>query len=146
MSNTSYETHSEAQQSGFAVERTSSGESELSSSLTEANDSELVRTRINWKVRIKNKMFWIAVIPAVLLLVQTVCSVFGIELDFGDLQDKLLAVINALFAVLVILGIVVDPTTDGLGDSDRVMAYEGPWADKEKEGKERGGGNRPALF
>ncbi len=60
---------------------------------------------INWKVRIKNKMFWIAVIPAVLLLVQTVCSVFGIELDFGDLQDKLLAVINALFAVLVILGI-----------------------------------------
>ena len=146
MSNTSYETHSEAQQSGFAVERTSSGESELSSSLTEANDSEhsdaretrddpslSVRTRINWKVRIKNKMFWIAVIPAVLLLVQTVCSVFGIELDFGDLQDKLLAVINALFAVLVILGIVVDPTTDGLGDSERAMAYEEPWADKEKE-------------
>ena len=133
MSNTSYETHSEAQQSGFAVERTSSGESELSSSLTEANDSELVRTRINWKVRIKNKMFWIAVIPAVLLLVQTVCSVFGIELDFGDLQDKLLTVINALFAVLVILGIVVDPTTEGLGDSERAMAYEEPWADKEKE-------------
>ena len=133
MSNTSYETHSEAQQSGFAVERTSSGESELSSSLTEANDSELVRTRINWKVRIKYKMFWIAVIPAVLLLVQTVCSVFGIELDFGDLQDKLLTVINALFAVLVILGIVVDPTTDGLGDSERAMAYEEPWADKEKE-------------
>ena len=88
---------------------------------------------INWKVRIKNKLFWIALIPAVLLLIQTVCSVFGIELDFGDLQDKLLAVINALFAVLVILGIVVDPTTDGLGDSDRAMSYEEPWADKEKE-------------
>ena len=88
---------------------------------------------INWTVRIKNKMFWLAVIPAVLLLVQTVCSVFGVELDFGDLQDKLLAVINALFAVLVILGIVVDPTTDGLGDSERAMAYEEPWADKEKE-------------
>jgi len=101
---------------------------------------------INWKVRIKNKMFWIAVIPAVLLLVQTVCSVFGIELDFGDLQDKLLAVVNALFAVLVILGIVVDPTTDGLGDSERAMSYEEPWADKEKEWKKRGGGNRPALF
>ena len=129
MSNTSYETHSEAQQSGFAVERTSSGESELSSSLTEANDSELVRTRINWKVHIKNKMFWIAVIPAVLLLVQTVCSVFGIELDFGDLQDKLLAVINALFAVLVILGIVVDPTTEGVRDSQRAMTYEEPWHD-----------------
>ncbi len=43
------------------------------------------------------------------------------------------AKINALFAVLVILGIVVDPTTDGLGDSERAMAYEEPWADKEKE-------------
>ena len=129
MSNTSYETHSEAQQSGFAVERTSSGESELSSSLTEANDSELVRTQINWKVRIKNKMFWLALIPAVLLLVQTVCSVFGIELDFGDLQDKLLTVINALFAVLVILGIVVDPTTEGVHDSKRAMTYEEPWHD-----------------
>ena len=84
---------------------------------------------INWKVRIKNKMFWISVIPAVLLLVQTVCSVFGIELDFGDLQYNLLTVINALFAVLVILGIVVDPTTDGLGDSERAMAYEEPWHD-----------------
>ena len=129
MSNTSNETHSEAQQSGFAVERTSSGESELSSSLTEANDSELVRTRINWKVRIKNKMFRLALIPAGLLLVQTVCSVFGIELDFGDLQDKLLTVINALFAVLVILGIVVDPTTEGVRDSQRAMTYEEPWHD-----------------
>ena len=88
---------------------------------------------INWKVRIKNKLFWLALIPAALLLVQTVCSVFGIELDFGDLQDKLLAVVNALFAVLVILGIVVDPTTEGVHDSERAMTFEEPWADKEKE-------------
>ena len=85
MSNTNYESHSEAQRSGFAVERTSSGENELSSRLTEANDSELVRTQINWNVRIKNKVFWIALIPAVLLLIQTGCRVFGVELDFGDL-------------------------------------------------------------
>ena len=87
--------------------------------------------KINWKVRIKNKVFWIALIPAVLLLVQTGCSVFGVELDFGNLQDKLLAVVNALFAVLVILGIVADPTTEGLGDSKRAMSYEEPWVDAE---------------
>ena len=87
---------------------------------------------INWQVRIKNKVFWIALIPAVLLLVQTGCSVFGVELDFGTLQDKLLAVVNALFAVLVILGIVADPTTEGLGDSKRAMSYEEPWSDKGK--------------
>ena len=85
---------------------------------------------INWKVRIKNKIFWIALIPAVLLLVQTVCSVFGIELDFGSLQDKLIALVNALFAVLAILGIVADPTTEGLYDSKRAMSYEEPWVDK----------------
>ncbi|MER2056817.1 MAG: phage holin [Clostridia bacterium] len=88
--------------------------------------------KINWKVRIKNKVFWIALIPAVLLLIQTGCSVFGVELDFGTLQDKLLAVVNALFAVLVILGIVADPTTEGLGDSKRAMTYEEPWSDEEK--------------
>ena len=87
---------------------------------------------INWKVRIKNKVFWIALIPAVLLLIQTGCSVFGVELDFGNLQDKLLAVVNALFAVLVILGIVADPTTEGLGDSKRAMTYEEPWSDEGK--------------
>ncbi len=88
---------------------------------------------VNWKVRIKNKMFWIALIPAVLFLVQTVCSVFGVELDFGNLQDKLLAVVNALFAVLVILGIVADPTTEGLKDSQRALGYEKPWVDTETE-------------
>ena len=86
---------------------------------------------INWKVRIKNKIFWIALIPAVLLLVQTVCSVFGIELDFGSLQEKLIALVNALFAVLAILGIVADPTTEGLYDSKRAMSYEEPWVDAE---------------
>ena len=89
-------------------------------------------SEINWKVRIKNKIFWIALIPAVLLLVQTVCSVFGIELDFGSLQDKLIALVNALFAVLAILGIVADPTTEGLYDSKRAMTYEEPWSDKGK--------------
>ena len=84
---------------------------------------------VNWKVRIKNKLFWIALIPAILLLVQTVCSVFGVELDFGNLQDKLLAVVNALFALLVILGIVADPTTEGLKDSQRALTYEKPWVD-----------------
>ena len=86
---------------------------------------------INWKVRIKNKMFWLALIPAVLLLVQAGCAVFGIELDFEDLQEKLLTVVNALFAVLVILGIVVDPTTEGVRDSQRAMTYEEPWSDAE---------------
>lgn len=81
---------------------------------------------INWKVRVKNKSFWIALIPAVLLLVQVIAAVFGYTLDLGELGDKLLAVVNALFAVLTILGIVTDPTTAGIGDSKQALTYETP--------------------
>ena len=72
---------------------------------------------INWIVRIKNKSFWLAIIPAVLLLVQTVAAVFGYSLDFGELGNRLIAVVNAVFGVLVILGVVNDPTTAGIADS-----------------------------
>ena len=86
---------------------------------------------INWKVRIKNKNFWVALIPAVLLLVQVVAAVFGITIDLGDTGNKLLAVVNAVFAVLTILGVVNDPTTQGIADSALALTYEIP---KKKEG------------
>ena len=81
---------------------------------------------INWKVRLRNKAFWLAFIPAALLLVQTVAALFGFALNLGDMGDKLLAVVNALFALLSILGVVVDPTTQGVGDSQRAMRYVEP--------------------
>lgn len=84
---------------------------------------------INWTVRIKNKTFWMGLIPAALLLVQVVAAVFGYTLDLGELGDKLLSVVNALFGVLAILGIVTDPTTKGVGDSSQALTY-----DKPKEG------------
>lgn len=81
---------------------------------------------INWKVRIKNKSFWLALIPAVLLLVQAVAALFGFELDLGAVSEKLLTVVNAVFVVLTILGVVVDPTTQGVADSERAMQYDTP--------------------
>ena len=80
--------------------------------------------KINWIVRIKNKAFWAALIPAILLLIQAIAAAFGLTIDLGDLGDKLLTVINALFAVLAILGVVVDPTTPGAGDSERALTYK----------------------
>ena len=84
---------------------------------------------INWTVRIKNKNFWLAVIPAVLLLIQTVAAVFGFTLDLGEIGDKLLAVVNAVFGVLVILGVVNDPTTAGIADSKQARTYSSPKED-----------------
>ena len=82
--------------------------------------------KINWTVRLKNKAFWLSLIPAALLLVQVAAAVFGYTLDFGDLGNKLLAVVNAAFALLSVLGVVTDPTTAGLSDSEQAMTYEKP--------------------
>lgn len=82
--------------------------------------------KINWIVRIKNKAFWIAIIPAVLLLIQVVASVFGFNFNVGDLGNKLLDVVNAVFSVLVILGVVVDPTTTGVSYSAQALTYSEP--------------------
>ena len=81
---------------------------------------------VNWKVRLKNKTFWVTLIPAVLLLIQVITGALGITIDLGDLGNKLLAIVNALFSVLTILGIVTDPTTAGLSDSTLAMTYEVP--------------------
>lgn len=81
---------------------------------------------VNWRVRIKNKTFWLALVPAVLLLVQVCAAPFGYEWDFGVLSAELSAIVNALFAVLAILGIVADPTTAGVGDSEQAMGYTEP--------------------
>ncbi len=82
--------------------------------------------KINWRVRLKSKTFWLTLVPALLLLVQVVAAVFGFELDLGDLGNKLLAVVNALFSVLTILGIVTDPTTAGVSDSAQALTYTKP--------------------
>lgn len=82
--------------------------------------------KINWKVRIKNKNFWLTVIPAILLLVQVVLAVFGVTIDIGDIGNKLISVVNAAFGVLAILGIVTDPTTKGVSDSEQALTYDKP--------------------
>ena len=87
---------------------------------------------INWKVRIKNKAFWLAMIPAILLLIQAVLALFGVQFDFTELQQKLVAVVNAVFLVLSIMGIVVDPTTHSIGDSQRAMGYTEPYKGEEE--------------
>ena len=89
--------------------------------------------KLNLKVRIKNKAFWLSLIPALALVVQAVAAVFGYEINLSTMVGKIQAVVNAVFALLVILGIVVDPTTEGIGDSERAMTYEVPWKDVEDE-------------
>lgn len=84
---------------------------------------------INWTVRMRNRQFWIAMIPAIALLVQAVAAVFGFALDLTTLVGRLLAVVEAAFVVLTIIGVVVDPTTVGISDSGRALGYTEPHDD-----------------
>lgn len=84
---------------------------------------------INLKVRIKNKAFWLALIPAILVLIQVCAAPFGYNWDFAGLQQQLVAIVNAVFVLLSILGIVVDPTTAGISDSKRALEYDEPKVD-----------------
>ena len=65
-------------------------------------------------------------IPAIALFAQALSACFGTKIDLGEQTDKILAVVNTLFVVLGVLGVVNDPTTFGLNDSDRAMQYDEP--------------------
>lgn len=85
--------------------------------------------QINWIVRFKNKAFWLAIIPAVFMLAQAVLQIVGIDFDYTELSMRITGAVEALFVVLTILGVVVDPTTAGVGDSDQAMTYDEPRKD-----------------
>ena len=71
----------------------------------------------------KNKV-WLIVL--IMLLIAAIAAVFGFTLDLGELGNRLMDVVEAVFLVLSIVGIVVDPTTKGVGDSQRALGYDKP--------------------
>lgn len=82
--------------------------------------------KINWKVRISNPNFWLTFFPALFLLIQVCLAPFGYEWDFGVLNQQVADIVNAVFGLLAILGVVTDPTTPGVADSNRALTYIAP--------------------
>lgn len=75
---------------------------------------------INWKIRLRNKAFLVSMISAIVLVAQSVGKVVGFEVPA---IEGVMEVVNPVLALLVILGVVVDPTTKGVEDSERAKAY-----------------------
>ena len=82
--------------------------------------------KINWKVRLKNKNFWIAMIPTVLLLVKPILELIGVDIDLGEVGNALLSVVDGVFVLMAVLGIITDPTTAGMSDSELALTYTEP--------------------
>lgn len=81
---------------------------------------------VNWKLRFRNKSWWMSIIPAIALCAQALARLFGLELNLGEQTDKLMVAIDTIFVVLTLAGVSVDPTTHGWADSDRAMGYSEP--------------------
>nr|UVY52518.1 MAG: holin [Bacteriophage sp.] len=75
---------------------------------------------INFKLRLQNKATLVALISAIFLMLQQ----FGLEIP-RNIQEG----VNTFVVILVILGIVTDPTTKGLGDSEQALGYHEPKQD-----------------
>lgn len=88
--------------------------------------------KINFYVRFKNKTFWIAMIPALIITAQHIAATFGFYIDLSTFENHLIDVVKDIFCILALLGIVVDPTTDGIGDSKRALSYSEPYAEDRK--------------
>ncbi|MED4799130.1 phage holin [Bacillus atrophaeus] len=80
--------------------------------------------KINWKVRLQKKTFLVAIFSATILFAQQIASAFGY--DITGISEGLTVKFNAVLSLLVALGIVVDPTTKGVSDSDQALDYKSP--------------------
>lgn len=88
-----------------------------------------VEQMINWKVRFKNKHFVISFIAANLLLVKQVAALFGYNLDTELFNHNINGIVDTVFLMLSLLGIVNDATTQGLSDSKQALTYTEPKQD-----------------
>ena len=83
--------------------------------------------KLNWKVRFRNKLWLGSFISAILAIVYTLLDLFGI---FPSMSEAaLLRIIDAVLLILSLLGVVIDPTTAGVNDSNRACGYAEPWND-----------------
>lgn len=83
---------------------------------------------INWKLRLQNKTTLTALVMALVALVYQVLGVCGVVPRVA--QDQVTTIVSMIINILCLLGIVVDPTTDGVSDSKQAMRYEKPKKDE----------------
>ena len=79
--------------------------------------------KLNFKIRLKNKAFWVTVIPALFMFLQTLMSALGTSIDLTEAESITTSLIDVVFMGLTVLGVIVDPTTKNISDSERALNY-----------------------
>lgn len=86
---------------------------------------------INWTVRLKNPVFWTTIIPMAVAFVYTVLGLIGVVPAIAE--SEVLNIFAMLIEMLTVIGVLVDPTTSGVGDSKLAMTYSAPRKDDTAE-------------
>lgn len=87
--------------------------------------------KLNWKVRFKNKVWLATFIGLIVSFVFNILKIFDIFPSFTE--NDVMTVVSQVLTFLGLIGVIVDPTTAGIGDSDRAMTYVEPWVDESDE-------------
>ncbi len=86
--------------------------------------------KLNWKVRFKNKVWLGSFLSLVIGFIYSLLALF--DVFPAVTQNLVVQLLNQVLTFLGLIGVIVDPTTAGLEDSDRAMGYEEPWNDAVK--------------
>lgn len=88
-------------------------------------------TKINWKVRFKNKIWLTSFISLIIGFIYNALRAFDVIPTVS--QSLVMDIVGQVLTLLGMFGFIQDPTTAGLNDSDRAMGYEKPWDDSEQK-------------
>lgn len=80
--------------------------------------------KINWKLRLQNKVTLLAIVLQIIAIVYALVGAFGIELPIDE--NSAVKIAESIVGVLVLIGVVTDPTTSGVTDSSQALNYENP--------------------
>ena len=83
--------------------------------------------KLNWRVRFRNKLWLGSFLSLIVGFVYSILSLFDVFPEVT--QSLVLQLLNQVLTFLGLIGVIVDPTTAGLEDSDRAMSYAEPWDD-----------------
>lgn len=83
--------------------------------------------KVNWKVRFKNRIWLASFLCTVISFAYNILGMFDIFPAIT--QNSVIQIVNEILLFLSLIGVIADPTTEGLSDSQRAMSYDEPWSD-----------------
>jgi phi LC3 family holin len=90
--------------------------------------------KINWKVRFKNPTWLTMFLSLIVGFIFNIMKMF--EIVPSITENQIMEIVSQILTFLGLIGVLVDPTTSGLGDSQRALGYEQPWVDPGPNAKE----------